>query len=294
MRKDSDANENLNDDLDFSPNESEKTFNNNGNSSIDNEEPLFQLIGEPSNIASTDKEEVKNEVSQKSVVEEPKSAPVQASEPEQDEIDEISDDEEEEEPKKRRGLWIILLLLLLLLLLGGGIWYYFAKVKQAPVEPPVVVVQDTVKEEPKPEPEPEPEPEPVIDTIPEIVEDTVVEAPKKVYTPARIATKNKVPTSGWLIGYRATADEVEAIKIVAEMSYVDGLPCGYYWINDARKGKPLFKVYVGPYKTREEVEAVFPTIKAKVPDAHIFSENATMQQEYNQQKKVYTAEVEEK
>ncbi|MBQ3989928.1 MAG: SPOR domain-containing protein, partial [Bacteroidales bacterium] len=183
-------------------------------------------------------------------------------------------------------------LLLLLLLLGGGIWYYFTKVKQAPVEPPVVVAQDTVKEDPQPEPEPEP----VIDTIPEVVEDTVVEAPapKKVYTPARVATKNKVPTTGWLIGYKATADEVEAIKIVAEMSYVDGLPCGYYWINDARKGKPLFKVYVGPYKTREEVEAVFPTIKAKVPDAHIFSENATMQQEYNQQKKVYTAEVEEK
>ncbi|MBO7054827.1 MAG: SPOR domain-containing protein [Bacteroidales bacterium] len=292
MRKDSDANENLNDDLDFSPNESEKTFNNNGNSSADNEEPLFQLIGEPSNVASTGKEEVQNEVSQKSVVEEPKSAPVQASEPEQDEIDEISDEEEEEETKKRKWLWIILLLLLLLLLLGGGIWYYFTKVKQAPVEPPVVAVQDTVKEEPQPEPEPEP----VIDTIPEVVEDTVVEAPapKKVYTPARVATKNKVPTTGWLIGYKATADEVEAIKIVAEMSYVDGLPCGYYWINDARKGKPLFKVYVGPYKTREEVEAVFPTIKAKVPDAHIFSENATMQQEYNQQKKVYTAEVEEK
>ena len=200
--------------------------------------------------------------------------------------DEYNQNDEEMEKKRAKGIIIILLVIiaLLLLLLGGCVWMYFAIVKPLLYPPKVEVVKDTI-------------PEPVVDTVPPVVEvvdtlpvDTVVPAPKTYYPERRIAGKNKVPTAGWLIGYKATPNEAEAIKTVAELSYVDSIPCGYYWINDARKGKKLFKVYVGPYKTQAEVEAVFPTIKTRVPDAHIYSEDAQLLEMYRQQKQVYTAE----
>lgn len=209
-----------------------------------------------------------------------------------EELDNQTDEEynqNDEEMEKKRAKRIIIVLIaiiaLLLLLLGGCVWLYFSKVKPLLEQPPVEVVKDTT-------------PAPVVDTVPKIVEevidttpvDTVVPAPKVYYPEKRIAGKNKVPTSGWLIGYRATPNEAEAIKTVAELSYVDSIPCGYYWINDARKGKKLFKVYVGPYKTQAEVEAIFPTIKARVADAHIYSEDAQLLELYRQQKQVYTAE----
>ena len=62
------------------------------------------------------------------------------------------------------------------------------------------------------------------------------------------------------------------------------------WIKWIYKGKKLFKVYVGPYKTQAEVEAVFPKIKERVADAHIYSEDADLLEMYRQQKQVYTAE----
>jgi len=205
----------------------------------------------------------------------------------QDEEYNQNDEEMEKKRAKRIIIVLIVIIALLLLLLGGCVWLYFSKVKPL-MEPPVVeeVVKDTI-------------PAPVVDTVPEVVEevvvdttpvDTVVPAPKVYYPEKRIAGKNKVPTAGWLIGYRATPNEAEAIKTVAELSYIDSIPCGYYWINDARKGKKLFKVYVGPYKTQAEVEAVFPKIKERVADAHIYSEDADLLEMYRQQKQVYTAE----
>ncbi len=207
---------------------------------------------------------------------------------EQDDDDNQIEDEMERKRSKRVIIFLSILIFLLLMLIGGGLWLYFSKLKpilEAPKE--VVVVHDTIIKEVQP----------VVDTVPQIVEDTipapvVTQVPTDGYYGQRIANKNKVPTSGWLIGYKATPNEVEAIKIVAEMSYVDGFPCGYYWINDAREGKKLFKVYVGPYKTQEEVEAVFPKIQERVADAHIYSEDKNLLEIYRQQKQVYTAEVE--
>ena len=239
-------------------------------------------------------ERVVEEVAEPEIEPEP-SVKAQIAEPEIEADDELDNQDEEynqndEEMEKKRAKRVIIVLIviiaLLLLLLGGCVWLYFSKVKPL-LEPPVVeVVKDTV-------------PAPVVDTVPQIVEevvvdttpvDTVVPAPKVYYPEKRIAGKNKVPTAGWLIGYRATPNEAEAIKTVAELSYIDSIPCGYYWINDARKGKKLFKVYVGPYKTQAEVEAVFPKIKERVADAHIYSEDADLLEMYRQQKQVYTAE----
>lgn len=196
--------------------------------------------------------------------------------------DEFNQNDDEMNRKRAKGLIIVLSIvgIILLLLLGGCVWMYFAKIKpvlEAPKE--VVQVHDTVVVEKE-----------VVrfiaDTTPV---DTVVPVPQ--YVEQRIAGKNKVPTSGWLIGYKATPSEVEAIKVVAELSYVDSIPCGYYWINDAREGKKMFKVYVGPYSSQSEVNAIFPMIKARVADAHIYSEDASLMEVYRQQKQVYTAEI---
>lgn len=160
--------------------------------------------------------------------------------------------------EKKRSAFPIFILLLLAIC--GGVWYYFSRPKPQPVvqqpkEAQVVVEKPQVKNIP---------PEPmVIDTVPPA-------AP--VPPPARIATKYKVP-KGWLVGYRAVPDEAEAIKIVAELSYIDSLPCGYYWINDVRQAEKLFKIYVGPYNTKEEAEAVLPSIQMKRADAHVYTED---------------------
>lgn len=154
----------------------------------------------------------------------------------------------------------ILPIFMLLLAICGGVWYYFSRPKQQPVvqqpkEAPVVVEKPQVKNIP---------PEPmVIDTVPPA-------AP--VPPPGRIATKLKVPT-GWLVGYRATPDEAVAINTVAELSHVDHIPCGYYWIGDVREGQKMFKVYVGPYNTKAEAEAVLPSIQVKRADAYVYTED---------------------
>ncbi|MCQ2608266.1 MAG: hypothetical protein MJ197_06225 [Bacteroidales bacterium] len=168
-----------------------------------------------------------------------------------------------EEKKKKGGFFPILLVVLALLC--AGIWYFWSSRKvAAPVVTPVVDTTPVVKEEPIVEIPEEPM---VIDTVP---------APEPTPPPfdfGRVATKIKVPRN-WLIGFRATPDEVLAIKTVAELSYVDSLPCGYYWIDDARKdGEKLFKIYIGPFDTKEEAEKVLPSIQAKRADAHVYTED---------------------
>lgn len=175
---------------------------------------------------------------------------------------------ESKEPAKKEskgGCFLWILLLLLLLLIGGALWYYYTQYNK-PTETPVVEekespVDTTSKKVIAPEPM-------VIDDVPE-PDSSEIEKP---YIPERIASPNKVP-SGWVIGYKATPDEVLAIKTVAELSYVDELPCGYYWIPDSRKnGQKMFKIYIGPYKTKEDAEAILPKIKEKMADAHVYSE----------------------
>lgn len=168
-----------------------------------------------------------------------------------------------EEKKKKDGLFPILLLIIALLC--GGIWYYWShkQVKPAAVAP-VVDTTTVVKEEVPVDIPKEPM---VIDTVPP------AEPTPPPFDFGRVATKIKVPRN-WLIGFRATPDEVLAIKTVAELSYVDSLPCGYYWINDARKnGEKLFKIYIGPFDTKEEAEKELPKIQAKRADAHVYTED---------------------
>lgn len=176
----------------------------------------------------------------------------------------IKQPKETKESKKKGGFgWIIFILLLLLA--GLGVWYYFThNTKKTPKPAPVVEETQKTVDEPTVTPVDVPAEPMVIDTVPPA-------AP--VPPEPRIATNVKVPRD-WVIGYRATPDEVVAIKTVAELSYVDSLPCGYYWINDARHdGEKLFKIYVGPYKTKEEAEKALPAIQAKQPEAHIYTED---------------------
>ncbi len=188
-------------------------------------------------------------------------------EPESEEVEEKQSNKSKKtqvKPKNKTAKKGTALPLFVVLLLAGcgGVWYYFSRPTEQPVvEQPKVVEPVVVVEEPKVQ---NVEPEPmVIDTVPPA-------AP--VPPPARIATKYKVP-KGWLVGYRAVPDEAEAIKIVAELSYIDSLPCGYYWINDVRQAEKLFKIYVGPYITKEDAQAVLPSVQAKRADAYIYTED---------------------
>lgn len=228
--------------------EGDDTSSNNSTESKAEEAPAAEQIAEP---AEPETVEVKNEEQVNTEIE---SEQVEESEPTDSENAQKSKNKTE---KKGSALPIFIVLLLGVC---GGVWYYYSQPKeesvvaQQPKEEPVVV-----KEEPKAV-----EPEPVvIDTVPP-------QAP--VPPPARIATKYKVP-KGWLVGYRATPDEAEAIKTVAELSFVDSIPCGYYWINDVRKGSNLFKIYIGPYDTKEEAQAVLPSIQMKRADAHVYTED---------------------
>lgn len=171
---------------------------------------------------------------------------------------------EEGEKKGSKG-WLILLLLLLI---GGGAWCYYKYVYCKPVPAPVV---ETPKVETPVAPVVEIPAEPmVIDTVPPL---------PPVPPEPRIATELKVPTKGWLIAYRALPSEVEAIKLVAELSYVDEFPCGYYWIPDARSGQKLFKIYVGPYMTKADAEMILPRVQAKRADAYIYTEDKSLHEQ---------------
>lgn len=309
--KDADMSSDFSEDdlLNFSPNENGELFIEKSTSTQSEKQSVSSSVEVPQPQPIVEEErsavhvEVKEDETEENLVDSASASDEEVSEQQYDDEDssvisekedEYNQNDEEMEKKRAKGLIICLLvlILLLLLLLGGCIWMYFSKIKpkiDAPKEE--VTLLDTIPE-PEPVKDTVPVVEEVVDTIPEVVEvDTVEPEPKAYYPVKRIAGKNKVPTTGWLIGYRATPDEAEAIKTVAELSYVDSIPCGYYWINDAREGKKLFKVYIGPYNTQAEVESVFPMIKGRVADAHIYSEDPAIIELYRQQKQVYTAEV---
>lgn len=171
----------------------------------------------------------------------------------------------EKKEKKKGSIWPIILLLLLVALCAAG-WYYYKNVWSKATKPAPVVEKQEVPQQPV-EQAPIPEEPMVIDTVP----------PQPPIPPEpRVATAMKVPTKGWLIAYRALPNEVEAIKVVAELSYVDGYPCGYYWIPDARQGDKMFKIYIGPFSTKSAAEAILPRVQTKRADAYIYTEDKNL------------------
>lgn len=85
----------------------------------------------------------------------------------------------------------------------------------------------------------------------------------------RIVTKGKLQTPCWIISYSSISNEAVAIKTVATLS-TQGKKCGYYWIPDYVSGGPkLFKVYIGPYSTKEEAASDLPAIKQDVSGAYV-------------------------
>lgn len=85
----------------------------------------------------------------------------------------------------------------------------------------------------------------------------------------RVVKKGLLQTPCFIIGYASISSEATAIKTVATLS-TKGIKCGYFWIPDYTPGGPqLFKVYVGPFNTRDDATKELPTIKADVPGAYI-------------------------
>ncbi len=115
--------------------------------------------------------------------------------------------------------------------------------------------------------------EKVVETITETLK-TQPAATKEVAAPEpakkeRIVTKGKLQTPCWIISYSSISNEAVAIKTVATLS-TQGKKCGYYWIPDYVSGGPkLFKVYIGPYSTKEEAASDLPAIKQDVSGAYV-------------------------
>jgi cell division septation protein DedD len=85
----------------------------------------------------------------------------------------------------------------------------------------------------------------------------------------RVVKKGLLQTPCFIIGYASISSEATAIKTVATLS-TKGQKCGYFWIPDYTPGGPqLFKVYIGPFTTRDDAAKELPTIKADVPGAYI-------------------------
>jgi hypothetical protein len=83
----------------------------------------------------------------------------------------------------------------------------------------------------------------------------------------RVVQKSKLQTPCWVIGYASVSKEAVAIKTVAQLS---GKKCGYYWIPDyVANGPKMFKVFIGPFTTKEAAQAELPAIKTEVPAAYV-------------------------
>ena len=73
----------------------------------------------------------------------------------------------------------------------------------------------------------------------------------------------------WIVAFSANSD-----KPLANMNYSAlealGFDAGIYWIPKYfSSGKSLYKVYVGPYKTPEQAQAILPQMKNLQPDAYV-------------------------
>ncbi|HON51649.1 MAG TPA: SPOR domain-containing protein [Bacteroidales bacterium] len=85
----------------------------------------------------------------------------------------------------------------------------------------------------------------------------------------RVVTKGKLQTPCWIISYSSISNEATAIKTVATLS-TQGKKCGYYWIPDyVSNGPKLFKVYIGPYNTKDAALTDLPQIKGEVSGAYV-------------------------
>lgn len=84
-----------------------------------------------------------------------------------------------------------------------------------------------------------------------------------------IVTKGKLPTPCWVISYASVSKEARAIKAVANLS-MQNIRAGYYWIPDYQpQGAQLFKVYVGPFQSKDEAAEQLAAVKELVSEAFI-------------------------
>ena len=111
----------------------------------------------------------------------------------------------------------------------------------------------------------------VVDTV---FQDTVVEQeeqPETVEQPVSTKKTNssKISTPCWIISYASITKESKAaveVKKLVEKGYISG----YYWIPDYdATGKQLYKIYVGPFATKNEGQEKLKEIQLLSNDAYL-------------------------
>lgn len=74
----------------------------------------------------------------------------------------------------------------------------------------------------------------------------------------------------FVISHSAYSTEDQAQKIKSELAQ-KGFRSGYYYIPDFEKGgKPLYKVYVGPFDTRNDAEKLLASVKKEQKGAYVW------------------------
>ncbi len=86
--------------------------------------------------------------------------------------------------------------------------------------------------------------------------------------PVEIGTNKKLPVPSFLGVCSAVAKENDAKKLSAALGDL-GYPSGYLWIPDYdASGKKLFRVYIGPFKSKEATDGWLQEIKPIYPNAY--------------------------
>ena len=94
-------------------------------------------------------------------------------------------------------------------------------------------------------------------------------APKEVQQESRIVKKGRLVTPCWVISYSSVSSEATAIKNVAKLTTSEK-KCGYYWIPDySASGPKLFKIYIGPFTSKDAALAELPAIQTEASGAYV-------------------------
>jgi cell division septation protein DedD len=94
---------------------------------------------------------------------------------------------------------------------------------------------------------------------------------KPVAEPEKPAANGKLPTPSFLVVCTAMAKETDAKAFMMKLAS-EGYEAGSLWIPDYEpQGKKLYRVYVGPFDTKEEAQDILPDIKTDYKFAYLLN-----------------------
>jgi len=189
--------------------------------------------------------------------------------------------EEKTKNKKPWWIWVILLLIILLIALVAGYYsgYFVGKVVHEQTEQTTVAPSesssetdstnnnDNTSDEVVANNGEEESPDSSNTADGDIPVENVTELQPVMYKSS--PRSDKIPVPSFIIAYSANADKIQANRNFSHLESL-GFESGIYWIPDFfSAGKPLYKVYVGPFTTRSDAETRLIAVRKLQADAYI-------------------------